>query len=288
MQLGGNRWSMMPPVVKNLLIINGLMFLASLTFESSIGLDLNDLLGLHYFQSEKFNIFQIVSYMFMHGSISHIFFNMFAVWMFGSAIENVWGSKRFLIYYLLTGFGAAIIHYMTIYIDMAPIISQMEAIIYSPNADAIIGFANAHPWGNYIDSIRYPQIYEETLEFYNNTLQTLNTNPNDSGALRDASVFFQDYLRHYLNLPNVIGASGSLFGILLAFGMMFPNMRLYMIFIPIPIKAKYLMIGYGAMELFSAVQNNPGDNVAHFAHLGGMLFGFIIIKFWEKTGVRWR
>ena len=288
MQLGGNRWSMMPPVVKNLLIINGLMFLASLTFESSIGLDLNDLLGLHYFQSEKFNIFQIVSYMFMHGSISHIFFNMFAVWMFGSAIENVWGSKRFLIYYLLTGFGAAIIHYITIYIDMAPIISQMEAIIYSPNADAIIGFANAHPWGNYIDSIRYPQIYEETLEFYNNTLQTLNTNPNDSGALRDASVFFQDYLRHYLNLPNVIGASGSLFGILLAFGMMFPNMKLYMIFIPIPIKAKYLMIGYGAMELFSAFQDNPGDNVAHFAHLGGMLFGFIIIKFWEKTGVRWR
>lgn len=288
MQLGGNRWSMMPPVVKNLLIINGLMFLASLTFESSIGLDLNDLLGLHYFQSEKFNIFQIVSYMFMHGSISHIFFNMFAVWMFGSAIENVWGSKRFLIYYLLTGFGAAIIHYMTIYIDMAPIISQMEAIIYSPNADAIIGFANAHPWGNYIDSIRYPQIYEETLEFYNNTLQTLNTNPNDSGALRDASVFFQDYLRHYLNLPNVIGASGSLFGILLAFGMMFPNMKLYMIFIPIPIKAKYLMIGYGAMELFSAIQDNPGDNVAHFAHIGGMLFGFIIIKFWEKTGVRWR
>jgi membrane associated rhomboid family serine protease len=288
MQLGGNRWSMMPPVVKNLLIINGLMFLASLTFESSIGLDLNDLLGLHYFQSEKFNIFQIVSYMFMHGSISHIFFNMFAVWMFGSAIENVWGSKRFLIYYLLTGFGAAIIHYITIYIDMAPIISQMEAIIYSPNADAIIGFANAHPWGNYIDSIRYPQIYEETLEFYNNTLQTLNTNPNDSGALRDASVFFQDYLRHYLNLPNVIGASGSLFGILLAFGMMFPNMKLYMIFIPIPIKAKYLMIGYGAMELFSAIQDNPGDNVAHFAHIGGMLFGFIIIKFWEKTGVRWR
>ena len=132
---------------------------------------------------------------------------------------------------------------------MAPIISQMEAIIYSPNADAIIGFANAHPWGNYIDSIRYPQIYEETLEFYNNTLQTLNTNPNDSGALRDASVFFQDYLRHYLNLPNVIGASGSLFGILLAFGMMFPNMKLYMIFIPIPIKAKYLMIGYGAMDV---------------------------------------
>jgi membrane associated rhomboid family serine protease len=288
MQLGGNRWSMMPPVVKNLLIINGLMFLASLTFESSIGLDLNDLLGLHYFQSEKFNIFQIFIYMFMHGSISHIFFNMFAVWMFGSAIENVWGSKRFLIYYLLTGFGAAIIHYITIYIDMAPIISQMEAIIYSPNADAIIGFANAHPWGNYIDSIRYPQIYEETLEFYNNTLQTLNTNPNDSGALRDASVFFQDYLRHYLNLPNVIGASGSLFGILLAFGMMFPNMKLYMIFIPIPIKAKYLMIGYGAMELFSAIQDNPGDNVAHFAHIGGMLFGFIIIKFWEKTGVRWR
>lgn len=288
MQLGSGRWSMMPPVVKNLLIINGLMFLATWTFEASLGIDLRDLLGLHYFGSEKFSPFQVVSYMFMHGDLGHIFFNMFAVWMFGSAIENVWGSKRFLIYYLLTGFGAAFLHYLTIYIDMAPVIAQMESIINDPSGSAIISFAESHSWGSYINQYYYPEIYDKTVNFYNSTLQALKYNPDDASALRDASFFFQDYLQHFMNLPNVVGASGSLFGILLAFGMMFPNVRLFMIFLPIPIKAKYFVIGYGVMELVSAFQNNPGDNVAHFAHLGGMIFGFLIIKFWERSGIRWR
>jgi membrane associated rhomboid family serine protease len=288
MQIGSGRWNMMPPVVKNLLIINGLMYLASLTFEASFGIDLRDMLGLHYFESEKFSPFQIVSYMFMHGDLGHIFFNMFAVWMFGSAIENVWGSRRFLVYYLLTGFGAAFLHYLTIYINISPVLSQMELFINTPNAADIIVFAETHPWGNYIDQFMYPEIYDETLNFYQTTLQTLRVQPDNAEALRQSSFFFQHYLEHYMNLPNVVGASGSLFGILLAFGMMFPNVRLYMIFLPIPIKAKYFVIGYGVMELVSAIQNSPGDNVAHFAHLGGMIFGFLIIKFWEKTGVRWR
>jgi membrane associated rhomboid family serine protease len=279
---------MMPPVVKNLLIINGLMFLATFAFQSSLGIDLRDMLGLHYFESEKFNPFQIVSYMFMHGDLGHIFFNMFAVWMFGSAIENVWGSKRFLIYYLLTGFGAAFLHYVTIYIDIAPVIAQMEAIINNPSADAILAFTDSHPWGNYISQYQFPEIYAAVNDFYYNQAQTLRLEPDNAEALRKSTFFFQNYLEHYMNLPNVVGASGSLFGILLAFGMMFPNVRLFMIFLPIPIKAKYFVIGYGVMELVSAFQNNPGDNVAHFAHLGGMLFGFLLIKYWEKTGQRWR
>jgi membrane associated rhomboid family serine protease len=288
MQIGSGRWSMMPPVVKNLLIINGLMFLATFAFQSSLGIDLRDMLGLHYFESEKFNPFQIVSYMFMHGDLGHIFFNMFAVWMFGSAIENVWGSKRFLIYYLLTGFGAAFLHYVTIYIDIAPVIAQMEAIINNPSADAILAFTDSHPWGNYISQYQFPEIYAAVNDFYYNQAQTLRLEPDNAEALRKSTFFFQNYLEHYMNLPNVVGASGSLFGILLAFGMMFPNVRLFMIFLPIPIKAKYFVIGYGVMELVSAFQNNPGDNVAHFAHLGGMLFGFLLIKYWEKTGQRWR
>lgn len=288
MQIGSGRWSMMPPVVKNLLIINGLMFLATFAFQSSFGIDLRDMLGLHYFESEKFNPFQIVSYMFMHGDLGHIFFNMFAVWMFGSAIENVWGSKRFLIYYLLTGFGAAFLHYVTIYIDIAPVIAQMEAIINNPSADAILAFTDSHPWGNYISQYQFPDIYAAVNDFYYNQAQTLRLEPDNAEALRKSTFFFQNYLEHYMNLPNVVGASGSLFGILLAFGMMFPNVRLFMIFLPIPIKAKYFVIGYGVMELVSAFQNNPGDNVAHFAHLGGMLFGFLLIKYWEKTGQRWR
>lgn len=284
MQLGSGRWSMMPPVVKNLLIINGLMFLATLAFQGSFGLDLRDMLGLHYFQSEKFNPFQLVSYMFMHGDLGHIFFNMFAVWMFGSAIENAWGSKRFLIYYILTGFGAAFLHYVTIYIDIAPVISQMEAIIDQPTADTILAFTDAHPWGNYISQYQFPDMYAAVNDFYYNQAQALRLEPDNEEALRNSTFFFQNYLEHFMNLPNVVGASGSLFGILLAFGMMFPNVRLFMIFLPIPIKAKYFVIGYGVMELVSAVQNNPGDNVAHFAHLGGMLFGFLLIKYWEKTG----
>ncbi len=288
MQVGSGRWSMMPPVVKNLLIINGLMFLATWSFETSIGLDLRDMLGLHFFQSEKFNPIQVVTYMFMHGDISHIFFNMFAVWMFGSAIENVWGSKRFLIYYLLTGFGAAFLHYVTIYIDIAPIIAQMDLFIEAPKGGDIVAFTEVHPWGNYIDKFMFPDLYERTVTFIYDTVPVLRVHPDDPDALGSASIFFQHYLEHYMNLPNVVGASGSLFGILLAFGMMFPNVRLFLIFLPIPIKAKYLVIGYGLMELVSAIQNNPGDNVAHFAHLGGMLFGFLIIKFWGRTGVRWR
>ncbi|MEQ9186969.1 MAG: rhomboid family intramembrane serine protease [Cryomorphaceae bacterium] len=288
MQIGSGKWSMMPPIVKNLLIINGLMFLATWTFETSMGIDLRDMLGLHYFQSEKFSPIQIVTYMFMHGDLSHIFFNMFAVWMFGSAIENVWGSKRFLIYYLLTGFGAAFLHYVTIYIDMAPLIDQMNTFIEVPRGGDLVAFTEVHPWGNYIDKFQFPEIYDRTLRFIYETIPVLRIHPDDPDALGESSIFFQHYLEHFMNLPNVVGASGSLFGILLAFGMMFPNMRMFMIFLPIPIKAKYFVIGYGVMELVSAIQNNPGDNVAHFAHLGGMLFGFIIIKIWERSGVRWR
>lgn len=279
---------MMPPVVKNLLIINGLMFLAAITFEQSLGLDLWDKLGLHYFESQKFRIYQVVTYMFMHGDISHIFFNMFAVWMFGTAIENVWGSKRFLVFYLLTGFGAALLHYFTIYLEISPVIDQMRAIIEHPNAQMIVDFANTHNWAAHLDPVRFPEIYHQAEYFLSRALPVLQADPTNTTVLQDASLFFQNYLNHYMDLPNVVGASGSLFGILLAFGMMFPNVPIFLFFIPIPIKAKYFVMGYGAIELLSAFQNSAGDNVAHFAHLGGMLFGYLIIKFWEKSGRRWR
>ena len=282
--IGGASWRMMPPVVKNLLIINGLMFLAALTFQQSLGIDFWEIFGLHYFESELFSPYQLVTYMFMHGDFGHIFFNMFAVWMFGSAIENVWGSKRFLIYYLLTGFGAAILHYAIITMDLYPVTSQIQQIVTNPSAAEIIGFAETHPWREYL----HPRMLSQAQNFVDVYVQQLQMNPNDQSAIRGATAFLSNYRTSIVDAQNVVGASGSLFGILLAFGMMFPNVNLYMIFLPIPIKAKDLVIGYGAMELFSAFQNNPGDNVAHFAHLGGMLFGFIIIKIWQKSGQRWR
>jgi membrane associated rhomboid family serine protease len=177
----------------------------------------------------------------MHGGFMHIFFNMFALWMFGSAIEKIWGAKKFLTYYLITGFGAFILHY-------AIVAFQVQQLM--------------------------PDVSPEMLQDIKaNGLDILMRNQNYTNP-----TFAK--LNLLYNIP-VVGASGAVFGILLAFGMMFPDTRLMLLFFPVPIKAKYFVIGYGAIELFSGIANRPGDNVAHFAHLGGMLFGFILIKYWN-------
>lgn len=284
--IGGMGWSNMPPVVKNLLILNVLMYLASFSFMNAFGLNFWDLFGLHYFQSDLFEPYQLVTYMFMHSQydLTHLVFNMFAVWMFGSTIESVWGSKRFLIYYLITGFGAAFLHYGIIAMDLYPLASQMQAMIDNPSVVSMVDFANTHEWGQYL----HPDLLPKARNFAESVLPGLEMNPNNQDLIRQATSFLSEYRASIMDAPNVVGASGSLFGILLAFGMMFPNVSLYMMFIPIPIKAKYFVAGYGLIELYSAFQNNPGDNVAHFAHLGGMLFGFIIIKIWQQSGKRWR
>ena len=273
-----NNFSLIPPVVKNLLIINGLFFLAKAVF-TSMGMDLDDILGLHYFSAEKFKSYQFISYMFMHGNFSHLFFNMFAVWMFGSAMENHWGGKKFLTYYIITGMGAAIIHYAIIHFQMLPTINLMETFIASYNLEDLIAFTSNHKF--IVSPERFPDIYQSYLEF-SQAFSELQFNPSDKHATAVTLQFVTEYLEYYKNLPVVVGASGSLFGLLLAFGMTFPNQPLYLMFIPIPIKAKYFVLGYGAIELFSGIQNSPDDNVAHFAHLGGMLFGFLLIKYWNN------
>jgi membrane associated rhomboid family serine protease len=240
-------FSFLPVVVKNLLIINGIFFLATIVFDRTLHTDLIDILGLHYISSEKFQPYQFITYMFMHGSLGHIFFNMFAVWMFGSAIENLWGPKRFLIYYLITGIGAALIHYTIVYFELRPVISVLDAYINDPSS---VNLANLQQL----------------------SLLKISGIPNLSEVLEIKS--------QILNQPVIVGASGALFGLLLAFGMMFPNSVIYLYF-AIPVKAKWFVIGYGAIELFSGVSKFSGDNVAHFAHLGGMLFGFLLIKLWK-------
>jgi membrane associated rhomboid family serine protease len=234
-------FSMLPVVVKNLLIINGLFFLATLGLKSADIIDLDNILGMHYFTSPLFKPYQLVSYMFMHATFWHLFFNMFALWMFGYILENVWGPKKFLIYYMVTGLGAIMIQMAVNYFQ----ISHLEA------------------------SMSAEQISMVMSDGYKAVLQDKN---------------FLDPMMGELNgLINgtTIGASGSVFGILLAFGMLFPNTMIYVYF-AIPIKAKWFVIIYGALELFSGVANSAGDNVAHFAHLGGMLFGFILIMIWRK------
>lgn len=239
MRPGG--FSLIPTVVKNLLIINGLFFLATIAFQR-YGLDLVKLLGLYVPQSDYFRPHQLVTYIFMHGGYQHILFNMFALWMFGSAIENYWGGKRFLIYYMVTGLGAGLIHLGVQEFQLISVASQMtEEMMTLVKTE---GMSVLEMGKNYSDPV---------LGKYNGIV----------------------------NVPTV-GASGAVFGLLLAFGMMFPNSQIYLYFL-FPIKAKYFVIGYGLLELFSGISNRPGDNVAHFAHLGGMIFGYILIKFWQKN-----
>jgi membrane associated rhomboid family serine protease len=262
-------FSVLPLVVKNLLIINGLCFLANVVLELRFNYSLNEVAGLYYPESSHFKPFQLISHVFMHGSFMHLFFNMFSLWMFGNILENHWGPKRFFIYYFATAFGAAALHLGVNAIEIAHIKSAIEAYSSNPSVDAFVRLLD-------IDSGLARNGY---VNQFLNEWQTQPTNPQ---YIQGSSEIADAILQRKLNIPTV-GASGAVFGLLLAFGMLFPNTELFMMFIPIPIKAKYFVLFYGALELYQGFANNPGDNVAHFAHLGGMLFGFILIKYWNKT-----
>lgn len=214
----------LPDVVKHLLIINVLMYLATITLER-FGIDMTGLFGLHFFKASDFRIYQFVTYMFMHGNFAHLFFNMFALWMFGNTLENLWGSQRFLLFYLVCGLGAGLCQELVQYIQ-----------------------------------------FTSTLADY--------TSVNTGSQVIPMAA--------YLNRMTTVGASGAVYGLLLAFGMMFPDSRIYLYFL-LPIKAKWFVIGYAVIELFSGLAG--GDNIAHFAHLGGMLFGLILILYWKRNGL---
>jgi membrane associated rhomboid family serine protease len=273
-------FSLLPVVVKNLLILNVLVYLAQQLAEYKFGISLDDMLGLHYPGAMAFRPWQFITYMFLHGSFMHLFFNMFALWMFGYALENIWGPKRFLVYYFITGIGAALVHYLVIYFQIHPTVAVIDAIVANPNAPAIFDFVNQTT----LQINQYSgSIYTESQKFQE-ALETLAVNPDNRQALLIARNFLVDYREYFMNLPNVIGASGAVFGILLAFGMIFPNTQLIFVFFPFfPIKAKYFVIGYGLVELFLGFTGLE-SGIAHFAHLGGMIFGFFLILYWKKKG----
>ena len=219
-----------PPVVKNILIINVLVFIAQITFENNPNVRLENMFALHDVHSIYFKPHQLVTYMFLHGGFSHIFFNMFAVWMFGRTLENVWGSKRFLIFYLVTGIGAGLLHLLVLYIEMEPIMDYFRLL-----------------------------------------------SPEQQASLVEDPLF-------KVNVPTV-GASGAVFGCLAAFGYLFPNSMIYIYFL-LPMKAKWFVLLYAGMELYLSIRNSAGDNVAHFAHLGGAITGFILVLIWNKRNRR--
>ena len=214
----------LPPITRNLLIANVVCYLLQL-LAGSLRIDLTDLLGLHFVLADDFRVWQLVSYMFPHGSLTHLFFNMFSLWMFGGLIERTLGAKRFLTYWMVCGIGAGIC-----------------------------------------------QEFWQTGQYF---MEGLNNYPmvNTGTAIIP--------MGDYLNLWTTIGASGACYGVLLAFGMLFPNERIMLLLPPIPMKAKYFVAGYAAIELISAYASN--DNVTHFAHLGGMLFGWLLLRYWRTS-----
>jgi membrane associated rhomboid family serine protease len=229
----------LPPIVKNLLIINILFFVATYVFESG-GTDLGRILGAYYLDSPGFKIWQPITYMFMHGGFTHILFNMFALYMFGGVLESRWGSKRFLNFYLITGLGALALQWG---------VQAFE--VYQITGSAVN--QGAIPLQSLAEGMFNPAIFTES----------------QASTLRD--IYF---------IP-MVGASGAIFGLLVAFGMLFPNTELYIMFIPVPVKAKFVIPVYIVLELFLGVADFQGDSVAHYAHLGGALLGFILVKLWK-------
>lgn len=238
----GRSFFALPPVVKNIILINVIMLLATWAAKSVFGIDLTTILGLYFPKSDHFEPYQILTHMFMHAGFLHLFFNMYALFIFGGILENVWGGKRFFIYYMVCGLGAALVHESVIYLQY----HKLMGIISPDQLQLVINDGSAY-------------IREGKL-FANETMKDLQV---------------------LLNVPTV-GASGAIFGVLLAFGVLFPNTQLMLLFPPVPIRAKYFVLIYGAIELYLAV-TQPGSNIAHAAHLGGMLFGYILIRYWRKT-----
>lgn len=265
-RIGG--FNILPPVVKNLLIINVLFFLAKIVCRK-FGVDLDYWLGLHFFTATAFYPWQIITYMFMHGDFGHLFFNMFALWMFGATVENYWGGKRFLIFYMVTGIGAALVHYIVLAFTLVPEMAAINQYLDAPSIENLMNIrAKLNPSS---------PLYMSLTQSFINPLQL---SPDNPVLLSQCADFLAEYKEYYLNAHVIIGASGAVFGVLLAFGMLFPDSQIYLYFL-IPIKAKWFVIFYGALELFYGV-TGTADGVGHFAHLGGMLFGFLLILLWRR------
>jgi len=256
----------MPPVVKNLIMINVVMLVATWALKN-MGIDLNEKLGLFYPGSEHFRPYQFVTHLFMHADIWHLFFNMFALFMFGKMLEMVWGSKRFLIYFFVTGLGAAVLHSFVTYLEIQSLQKHVAAFVNTPSPELLAAFVKSN--------LSHPATWVADL------VNNWGVTPNNPVYIQQATDLVQRVLVERIDIPT-IGASGAVFGVLLAFGYLFPNTELMLLFPPVPIKAKYFVIGYGAIELYLGVTQS-NSNIAHFAHLGGMLFGFILLKYWEKN-----
>ncbi len=250
---------MLTPVVRAILILNVLVFFV--TNESVI-----QRFGLHSFLSDEFNPIQLLTHMFIHAGLGHIFSNMIGLLVFGPMLERAWGPQRFTFFYFFCGLGAALLFSGINYYEMQDIYKTVSTYRADPTPDGFLAFVTQHA-GSYYDQM------EAFIDKY-------QSQPRNQSFIDGSLQIVNRIYGRQVNEP-MVGASGAIFGVIMGFGLLFPNTQLFLLFPPIPVKAKYLVIFYGAYELYSGIQRSQSDNVAHFAHIGGMLFAFILIKYWE-------
>ena len=271
------RFQILPTVIKNLLIINVLVFLAQLTFDGvggsgnlspHIGVLTNNF-ALHNIESPLFKPWQIITHMFMHGSLMHIFSNMFALWMFGSILENMWSPKRFFIFYMICGIGAAAVHLGWLSWEYHSLLNDFANFKNNPSQINFIDLMENKAFGG----VDQHQILELTRNW---PADPQEAKVFASAVLDSSSAFIQQMMQ-----TPTLGASGAVFGCLAAFGYLFPNTYIYLYFF-VPMKAKWFVLLYIAFELTMVLRNSAGG-IARFAHLGGALVGFLLVYFWNRT-----
>lgn len=273
-QFRPSRFEILPVVIKNLLIINVLFFLAQYTVGSTM-LNFDNLLALHHVKSPYFQPWQLVTHLFLHGGFWHLFGNMFALWMFGAVLENLWGPKRFLTFYFLCGLGAALLHLGFLWYDYSDLLNQYAQVKANPETDNLLYFLKWY-------EVEYPALF-----YHNDGQQVMNllrNNPENGVVTTESLNYITRLTRFKIDTPTM-GASGAVFGVLAAFVYLFPNTDIYLYFL-FPIKAKWLGLAYFGYELYSAIQNSAGDNVARWAHIGGGIVGFLLVLTWNKKNRR--
>jgi membrane associated rhomboid family serine protease len=262
-----SRFEILPLVIKNLLIINVLFFLAQKTVGLQGFINMEDILALHHVKSPLFKPWQLITHMFLHGNLMHLIGNMFALWMFGSVLENLWGPKRFLTFYFICGLGAALLHLAFLWYDFNPLLQDFMQLKQSPGPESITSFYRKY--GLFQDA-KATNLVDNYLKDPTNTLY------------QEQAISYISDLTNRVISTATLGASGAVFGVLAAFVYLFPNTYIYLYFL-VPVKAKWIGLVYFAIEIYYALENSAGDNVARWAHIGGAVVGFILVLTWNKT-----
>jgi len=263
------QFGVLPPVIKYLMLINAAVFLVEISLPAEVSNQMVNFFALHYWGSELFRPHQLITHLFMHGSWTHLFMNMFTLWVFGSKLEIYWGPKRFLNFYLICGIGAALCHLGVLTYENVELSKHISEFMNEPGSDAFMKIYRDYDLNS--GSFAVTQLVNAVMDY-----------PNDPTVMENAKIFLQHFQEEYRNMAT-LGASGAVYGILFAFGYLFPNTYFYLFLLPFQIKAKYIVGTMIIMEILAGFRNVAGDNVAHFAHLGGVLFSYILLKTWNRN-----